>query len=177
VRPVHCALFADSDAPREVCAVAERVGALLAGLGAVLVTGGCGGAMEAACRGAARAGGVAVGVLPSASAAEANPFCTVVLATGLGHARNAAVAQSGDFAVALGTSAGTISEVCFAWMAGKKVLVLNAAGPVLARRLGREPPDARGTGEVVRCRGERELRSRVEAECRRLAGRRRRVTR
>jgi uncharacterized protein (TIGR00725 family) len=176
-RPVHCAVLADSDAPHEVCAVAERLGELLAELGAVLVTGGRGGAMEAACRGAARAGGVAVGVLPSASAADANPFCSVVLATGLGHARNAVVAQSGDFAVALGASAGTISEVCFAWMAGKTVLVLNAPGPVLARRLGREPPDARGTGEVVRCRGERELRARVEAECRRVAAGRRRLTR
>ena len=64
-RRLQVTVAGDSDAPPpEVCRVAEEVGALLAQLGAVVVTGGRGGAMEAACRGARQAGGIAVGILP-----------------------------------------------------------------------------------------------------------------
>src|SRR5262249_40109964 len=77
-------------------------------------------------RGAKRAGGLTVGILPTADAATASPDVDIVLTTGLGEARNAVIALSGDALVACGMSAGTASEVALALRAGKPVLLLNA---------------------------------------------------
>jgi uncharacterized protein (TIGR00725 family) len=106
---------------------AEAVGAGLAAMGLPVLTGGRGGAMEAACRGAARAGGVAVGLLDSADPADANPWAGVVLATGLGSARNAVIARAADVVVAVGGGLGTLSEIAFALHAGKPVVTLCGA--------------------------------------------------
>lgn len=152
----------DSDAPPEVCRVAEDVGALLARLGIVVVTGGGGGAMEAACRGARRAGGIAVGLLPGESAAEANAWCDVVVPTGLGHARNVLNVLAGDFLVSLGASAGTLSEICLAWIHGKTVLTLRGVGG-WAERLASAPLDERRGSRIVVCDDLDRLRQEIEA--------------
>ena len=73
--------------PAEV-ATAEDVGGRVAAAGAVLVCGGLGGVMEAACHGAAAAGGLTVGLLPGDDRRAANPWVSVALPTGLGEARN-----------------------------------------------------------------------------------------
>lgn len=110
-------------------AVAETVGRLLAERGCVVVTGGLGEVMAAAHRGAKAAGGTTIAILPGESRAEANPWADHVVVTGIGHARNLAVAASGDAVIAVGGSWGTLAEVAFAMRLGRPVVVLH--GPSL----------------------------------------------
>jgi uncharacterized protein (TIGR00725 family) len=107
------------------CTVAEQVGRLLAQRGATLICGGLGGVMEAACRGATGAGGIAVGILPDSERSAANPYLTVAIATGLGEARNAIVARSADVLIAVGGEYGTLSEVALALKSGRRVIGLD----------------------------------------------------
>jgi len=106
--------------------LAEAVGGLLAEAGATVVCGGRGGVMEAAARGAAAAGGTVIGVLPGSSTEEANPHCTHVIATGIGRARNLAVAASGEVAIAVGGEWGTLSEIALARNLGRQVVALSS---------------------------------------------------
>jgi uncharacterized protein (TIGR00725 family) len=101
---------------------AEAVGRELAARGAVVVCGGLGGVMEAACRGAKQAGGTTVGILPGYDREAANPFVDVAIATGLGEARNALVVRAADALVAVGGSWGTLSEIALAVRGGKRVV-------------------------------------------------------
>jgi uncharacterized protein (TIGR00725 family) len=91
----------------------------------VLVTGGLGGVMEAACRGARDAGGTTIGILPGADRSAANPYVDVAIPTGLGEARNALVVRSADAVIAIGGAYGTLSEIAFALKAGKRVVGLG----------------------------------------------------
>jgi uncharacterized protein (TIGR00725 family) len=109
----------------EPTVAAAEVGRLIAERGAVLVCGGRGGAMEAACRGAKEAGGLTVGILPGSDRSEANPFVDVVLPTGLGEARNALVVGAADVVIAIGGGYGTLSEIALALKAGKRVIGLE----------------------------------------------------
>lgn len=108
----------------EVCA-AEEVGRCIAQAGAVLVCGGRGGVMEAACRGAVETGGVAVGILPG-DISGANRFCTVVIPTGLGIARNAVVVSAGRAVIAVGGAYGTLSEIAMALKLGRPVFGIRS---------------------------------------------------
>ena len=110
------------DASAEVAAAAEAVGRGLAGRGVVVVCGGLGGAMEAACRGAKAAGGVTVGLLPGGDREAANPFVDVAVATGLGEGRNVLVVRAADVVIAVGGGHGTLSEIALALRAGKRVV-------------------------------------------------------
>lgn len=98
----------------------------LAQAGATVVCGGLGGVMEAVARGATEAGGEAIGIVPGDSAAEANPYCTQVVSTGIGHARNLAVVSSGDAVIAVGGEWGTLSEIGFARALGRPVVTLRS---------------------------------------------------
>jgi uncharacterized protein (TIGR00725 family) len=104
---------------------AEAAGRLLAARGAVVVCGGLGGAMEAACRGAKEAGGTTLGILPGCDRRQANEFVDVALATGLGEARNALVVRAADALLAVGGGHGTLSEIALALKAGKRVVGLQ----------------------------------------------------
>jgi uncharacterized protein (TIGR00725 family) len=104
---------------------ARAVGAGLAEAGLTVVTGGEGGAMEWASRGAREAGGTVVGVLPGSDRARANVHADVTVVTGIGHARNLAVAASADVLVAVGGGWGTLSEIAFAGVLGRPVVVLT----------------------------------------------------
>ncbi len=104
---------------------AEAVGRGLAEAGAVVVCGGLGGVMAAACRGAAAAGGTTVGILPGSSRHDANPWVTVALPTGLGEARNALVVRAADVLVAVGGGYGTLSEIGLALRTGTPVVGLG----------------------------------------------------
>ena len=94
--------------------VAEAVGCRLAEAGAVLICGGGGGVMEAACRGAKGAGGLTIGVLSGASRHQANAFVDIPIVTGMGEARNAIIARTAEAAIAIGGSYGTLSEIAYA---------------------------------------------------------------
>jgi uncharacterized protein (TIGR00725 family) len=98
------------------------VGRGLAEAGAILVCGGLGGVMEAACRGAAEAGGLTVGILPGEDRAAANPWVRVAVATGMGELRNGLVVRAADALVAVGGSWGTLSEIALAVRTGRPVV-------------------------------------------------------
>jgi len=114
------------DLDLELARLAEEVGQRLAGAGVTLVCGGLTGVMEAACRGASEAGGAAIGIVPGDSVGEANRYCTHVVATGIGHARNLAVVASGEVAIAIGGEWGTLSEIGFARAIGRPVVALRS---------------------------------------------------
>ncbi len=112
-------------------AMAYRLGGLVMEHGWTLVTGGRGGVMEAVCCGAREAQGYRpghiIGVLPGISSDEANPYVDVVMPTGLGHARNAIVAQA-DAIVAIGGGAGTLTEMAMAWIHDRLLIALRVEG-------------------------------------------------
>jgi len=103
---------------------AEDVGAGIADAGAVLVCGGLGGVMEAACRGARSRGGMTVGLLPGFDREDANGWVVVAIPTGLGEARNALVVRAADAVVAIGGAWGTLSEIALALKGGTPVVGL-----------------------------------------------------
>ncbi|MGD0116370.1 MAG: TIGR00725 family protein [Dehalococcoidia bacterium] len=111
-------------ASADVLAVAEEVGRELAERGCALVCGGRGGIMEAACRGARSRGGHTIGILPTANRRDANDYVEFPVVTGLGSARNAIVALSGDAVIAIDGSYGTLSEIALALVFGKPVVSL-----------------------------------------------------
>jgi uncharacterized protein (TIGR00725 family) len=105
--------------------LAEEVGRELARRGAVLVCGGLGGVMEAACRGASAEGGTTIGILPGDDRQAANPYVQIPIATGMGYARNIAVVKSAQVVIAVGGSYGTLSEIGHALQGGIPVIGLN----------------------------------------------------
>lgn len=120
----YVAVCGASVASPELDADAEAVGRGLAERGAVIVCGGHGGVMEAACRGAADAGGMTIGLLPGADRSGANSFLSVVLPTGMGELRNGLIVRAADVVVAIGGAWGTLSEIALARQMGRPVVAL-----------------------------------------------------
>jgi uncharacterized protein (TIGR00725 family) len=110
----------------DVWHLAEEVGRGLAEAGVAVVCGGLTGVMEAAARGAAQAGGTVIGIVPGDSVEEANPYCTHVVASATGFARNLAVVASGDAVIAVGGEWGTLSEIGHARRLGRTVVALHS---------------------------------------------------
>ncbi len=106
--------------------LAYKVGQLIAEKGAILVCGGLSGIMEAACRGTREAGGLTVGILPGNFAGDANPHVDIPIATGLGHTRNSLVVMNADVLIAIDGRFGTLCEIAYAGIYGKKVIGLGA---------------------------------------------------
>ncbi|MFO8133434.1 MAG: TIGR00725 family protein [Thermoplasmatota archaeon] len=105
----------------EVYSEAVEIGRRIARLPAVLITGGLGGVMEAATKGASEAGGTAIGILPTENRADGNPYLDHVIVTGIGQARNALVVLNGDLVIAIDGRYGTLSEIAMAKKYGKPV--------------------------------------------------------
>jgi len=122
VAPYVAVVGAGDDVEARLLAAAEAVGAELARRGAVVVTGGLGGVMEAACRGARSADGTTLGILPGDDRAAANAFVSIAVATGLGELRNGLVVRCADAVVAIAGGYGTLSEIALALKAGKPVV-------------------------------------------------------
>ncbi len=140
LRQPYVAVIGDGD-PRgpdahRVLEWAEEVGQHLARGGAVVVTGGLGGVMRAASRGAVGAGGDTIGLLPGADAAEANEYVRTPIATGLGVVRNLVVVTAADAVVAVGGRHGTLSEIGLALRMGRHVVALSSWRIESEHRLG-----------------------------------------
>ena len=101
--------------------LAEEIGKMVAEIGCVLVCGGLGGAMEAVAKGAKKAGGMTIGILPGKDKDNANQYIDVALPTTIGYARNVIVVCSGDIVIALPGSYGTNSEICYALVYNRPV--------------------------------------------------------
>jgi uncharacterized protein (TIGR00725 family) len=120
--------------PREATtaqlATAMRVGELLADCGFVVVCGGRGGVMQGVCEGVKRVGGTSIGLLADTESGFANHYVSIVLATGIGEARNALIARAAFGLIAIGNSFGTLSEVALGRKYGKVVVGLEGAAEV-----------------------------------------------
>jgi uncharacterized protein (TIGR00725 family) len=123
-------------------AAAEEIGRLLSEKGCVVVTGGLDEVMAAAHRGAKSAGGATIAILPGESRSAANPWADYVVVTGIGHARNLAVAASGDAVIAVGGSYGTLAEMAFALRLGRTVVALEGAPVVDGAQRAATPGEA-----------------------------------
>lgn len=122
---------------------AYKVGSAVAREGGIVVCGGLGGVMEAACRGARDGGGLSVGIVPSDESAQANRYCDVVVASGMGKSRNFLVANSGDAMVVVGGGAGTLIEVAAAYQASKPIAAVRGTGGVADAWAGKHLDDRR----------------------------------
>src|SRR3954449_10450491 len=143
----YVAVVGPGEAEPDEIAAAERVGAELARRGAVVVCGGLGGVMEAACRGAKEAGGTTLGILPGTDRGAANPFVDLAVPTGLGEARNALVVRAADVLIAVGGAYGTLSEIALALKTGTPVVGIRSWE--LAGRPLKEARDAREAVELA----------------------------
>ncbi|HVA74976.1 MAG TPA: TIGR00725 family protein [Acidimicrobiales bacterium] len=121
---IQVAVVGASNATDELTGAAEVVGATLASAGAVLVCGGLGGVMEAACRGAKSSGGVTVGFLPGPDKTTANRWVDISVPTAMGEGRNILVVRSAQAVIALGGEYGTLSEIALALRANIPVVGL-----------------------------------------------------
>jgi uncharacterized protein (TIGR00725 family) len=105
--------------------LAERVGALIAARGGIVVCGGLGGVMAAVARGAARAGGFSIGLLPGGSPEDAAADVSLAIPTGMGEMRNALIVRACAVIIAIGGAYGTMSEIALALRTGRPVIGLK----------------------------------------------------
>lgn len=133
----YIAVIGAGDCDPHTARMAYEVGREIARRQAVLVCGGLGGVMAAAAKGAAEAGGLVVGILPGTSRADANPYLTVAIATGLGEARNALVVRASDAVIAVDGGYGTLAEIGLALKMGLPVIGLDTWE--IGRRGERDP--------------------------------------
>lgn len=126
----------------EIYEMARKVGDGIAKAGAILVCGGLGGVMEAACQGACEAGGQTVGILPGPDRAQANPYVTVPIVTDLGHARNILIVRSSNVLVAVSGGYGTLSEISIALKLGKPLVGLHTWPDIKGIHYVTTPEDA-----------------------------------
>jgi uncharacterized protein (TIGR00725 family) len=119
------AVIGGSECSHEEIKLAEEVGEELARRGGVLVCGGLGGVMEAACKGASSEGGTTVGILPGDNRSTANSYVSIPIVTGIGYARNIIVIKSAQAVIAIDGSYGTLSEIAYALQNNIPVVGLN----------------------------------------------------
>jgi hypothetical protein len=105
--------------------IAIELGRLLAINNFAVACGGLYGVMEAVCKGAKQEGGFTIGIIPYEDKSRANEFIDVVIPVPFSQARNIVVVLSGDACVAIEGKAGTLSEMCFAWIYGKPLIALT----------------------------------------------------
>jgi len=122
----YVAVCGASDATRTQLDAAREVGRLLAESGAIVINGGLGGVSGAASEGAARAGGMVVGLLPGTDREGANPHLTISLPSGMGQARNVLIVTAAESVIAIGEGWGTLSEIAIARRLGRSVTALDS---------------------------------------------------
>ena len=111
-----------SECSNEIRHIAEEVGREIAKKSAILICGGLGGVMEAACKGAKEEGGMTIGILPMKERSRANPYVDLPIATGYGEGRNVIIVQSSEGVIAIAGQYGTLSEIAFALNLGLPIV-------------------------------------------------------
>jgi uncharacterized protein (TIGR00725 family) len=124
----YVAVVGPGEGTAEEIRAAELIGRGLAEGGAIVVCGGLGGVMAAACHGASAVAGVTVGVLPGTDRASANEWVQIALPTGLGELRNGLIIRAADAVIAVGGAYGTLSEIALALRTGVPVIGLKTWG-------------------------------------------------
>lgn len=124
------AVIGGGDADKRILNLAREVGREIAKAGCTLLCGGLGGVMEACAQGAKEVGGLTIGILPGGSGEEANPYIDVKIVTAMSHARNAIIARSADFLIAVDGEMGTLSEIALALKERKPVIMLEVESSI-----------------------------------------------
>lgn len=119
------AVIGGAETTQENLEIAEQVGSLIAERGAILITGGLGGVMNAASKGAHKANGLVIGILPTTDKEGANPYVDIPIVTGMGEARNIIIARTCDCAIAIAGKYGTLTEIAYCLMFGIPVIGIN----------------------------------------------------
>ncbi len=122
---IFIGVIGGSEVNAQVANIAEEVGREIARKGAILVCGGMGGVMEAACKGASDEGGLTIGILPGDSRKAANRYVKIPIVTGIGYARNVAVVKTSQAVIAIDGSYGTLTEIGYALQAKIPVIGLD----------------------------------------------------
>jgi uncharacterized protein (TIGR00725 family) len=146
---IFIGVIGGSDVSPQIAALAEEVGREIAHRGAVLVCGGMGGVMEAACRGAGAAGGLTIGILPGDSSRDANPYVQIPIVTGIGYARNVAVVKTSRAVIAIDGSYGTLTEIGYALQSGIPVIGLGTWSLSIDGRAEKKIITAKNAKEAV----------------------------
>ena len=136
------AVIGGRDADKKSLSLAEHIGKLVALNGWQLLCGGLSGIMEAASKGASSVGGTVVGILPGGKRSDANPYISVVIASGIGIARNTIIAHSADAAIAIAGGYGTLSEIAFCLQLGKPVVAINSKWRIEGAFVASSPEEA-----------------------------------
>jgi uncharacterized protein (TIGR00725 family) len=139
---IYLAVVGAGSASPEICELAEAVGKEAALRGWIVLTGGLGGVMKAAAKGAREAGGMTLGILPGGDRSQANPYIHMAVATNMHHGRNAIIAQTADALIAVDGEYGTLSEVALGLKLGKPVVGLMTQWNVPGLLMARDPKEA-----------------------------------
>ena len=123
----------DNGCTPELEKLAYDVGSEVAKSDSVLMSGGLGGVMRAACRGAQESGGTTVGIIPQDDSSHANEFCDIVIPSGMGLTRDFLNALSADGVIVVGGGSGTLSEICAAYMHKKPIVTLKNSGGIASK--------------------------------------------
>ncbi len=148
-RLIFIGVIGGSEINAPAAALAEEVGREIARRGAVLVCGGMAGVMEAACKGAVSEGGLTIGILPGDSRKSANPYVKIPIVTGIGYARNVAVARTSQAVIAIDGSYGTLTEIGYALQAGIPVIGLDTWALSIDGRVDKNIIIAKNAKEAV----------------------------
>jgi uncharacterized protein (TIGR00725 family) len=148
-RLIFIGVIGGSEINAPAAALAEEVGREIARQGAVLVCGGMAGVMEAACKGAVSEGGLTIGILPGDSRNSANPYVKIPIVTGIGYARNVAVARTSQAVIAIDGSYGTLTEIGYALQAGIPVIGLDTWALSIDGRVDKNIIIAKNAKEAV----------------------------
>jgi hypothetical protein len=135
--PVLVGVLGGGEESARILTLAAELGAQVALRGWWLVSGGLGGVMNAACRGAREAGGHTIGILPGTDRRAANPWVEIPIVTGMADARNVLIVRTAHVCVAVGGAFGTLSEIAFCLKFGTPILALESrwAAPSLLPEL------------------------------------------
>ena len=115
-----------SEINKETEKLTVELGRLLARNKYVISCGGLSGVMEAVCKGAKEENGLTIGIIPNENKKAANKYIDIVIPVPFSQARNIVVVLSGDACVAIAGKAGTLSEICFAWIYQKPIIALSS---------------------------------------------------
>jgi hypothetical protein len=156
-RKAQVTIIGPYDADAVACDLAEKAGYAIGKLGCTIISGGRGGVMEAASKGAHAAGALCIGILPGESLDEGNDYLQVVIPSGIRYARNLTNVLAADVVVAIGGGSGTLNEMAYAWMHGKTIVALVGAGG-WADKLAGQRIDDRRKDVVIKAESVDELR-------------------
>lgn len=123
-------IIGGSKVSKDIYEIAFKMGELIGERNYVLITGGLGGVMEAASKGAKEKGGLVIGILPGNASSTANKWVDVPIVTGMSHARNVIIAQSADILIAIDGAVGTQSEIAFGHIYRKKIIGIECYLPL-----------------------------------------------